>query len=154
MELRQLYEITLEGARPLVRRVVEAAAEHGQPISVAVVDSAGVLIALERMTAAPRFSADLATTKARTAVEFGRATSELEALFMDRPAFAAGFLRQGGWYIGRGGVPIIVSGVVVGGIGVSGHTAENEEEFAQTAAASFAAVVGPAAQQNDAASPR
>lgn len=139
MELRQLSEITLEGARPLVRQVVDAATAHAQPVTVAVVDSAGVLIALERMTGAPRFSADLAVTKARTAVEFGRATSELEALFKDRPAFAAGFLPLGNWYIGRGGVPILVSRAVVGGIGVSGHTAENEEAFAQNAAASFAA---------------
>ncbi len=130
-------EITLDGARTLVEAVAGGAAREGAAVSVAVVDTAGVLVAFERMDGAPRFSADLAMSKARTAMTFSRPTSELEANFADRPAFASSFVLQGSWYLGRGGFPVIVDGATVGGIGVSGDAAEREEDLARDAAASL-----------------
>ena len=127
-------DITYAGARRVVAFVTDAARSEGRGVSVAVVDTAGVLVAFERMDGAPRFSAQLAPSKARTAMTFDRPTSAMEALFTDRPAFATSFVGQGGWYVGRGGYPIVVDGAVVGGVGVSGDEAEREESLARDAA--------------------
>jgi uncharacterized protein GlcG (DUF336 family) len=130
-------EVTHRAARRLVTHVTSAARDEGCDLSVAVVDTAGVLVAFERMDGAPRFSADLAASKARTAMTFGRPTSAMETIFSDRPAFTSSFVQQGGWYLGRGGFPLVVDGAVVGGIGVSGDEAEREEDLARTAAESL-----------------
>jgi len=128
-------DLSLDAARRLVQQVVGAAAAESVALTVAVVDSAGTLIAFERMDGAPRFSAQLAAAKARTAATFGNPTSELEATFSDRAVFANSFASQGAWYFGRGGFPVCE---LVGGIGVSGEKAEREEELARRAAVSLA----------------
>jgi glc operon protein GlcG len=87
------------------------------------------------MTGAPRFSADFAIAKARTAAAFGTETSRLEELYADRPVFAHSFVAQGGYSLGRGGVPILQAGAVVGAVGVSGSDAHGEEDVARAAAA-------------------
>ena len=131
-------ELGLGGARRIVSMVVGAAAAEGVALTVAVVDAAGTLVAFERMDGAPRFSAQLAIAKARTAGTFGNATSEMEATMRERAVFANTFANQGDWYFGRGGFPVRVAGELVGGVGVSGETAEREEELARRAAASLA----------------
>jgi uncharacterized protein GlcG (DUF336 family) len=138
MDVVPHHDLSLEAARRLVREVVGAAAAESVALTVAVVDGSGTLIAFERMDRAPRFSAQLAVAKARTAATFGNPTSQLEAAFHDRAVFANTFASQGAWYFGRGGFPVRVDGELVGGIGVSGETAEREEELARRAAASFA----------------
>jgi uncharacterized protein GlcG (DUF336 family) len=130
-------DITHHGAQTLVRSVVGEATQLGIALSVAVVDNAGALVCFDRLDAAPRFSAQIAVAKARTAATFANATSELERLFRDRAVFANSFASQGDWYFGRGGFPIVVNGAVVGGIGVSGESADREEELARRAAASL-----------------
>jgi uncharacterized protein GlcG (DUF336 family) len=131
------HDVGLDEARGLVADVTSGAARDGRDVSVAVVDTAGVLVAFERMDGAPRFSAELAFSKARTAMTFGRPTSAMEATFSDRPAFTSSFVLQGNWYLGRGGFPLVVDGAVVGGVGVSGDEAEREEDLARVAAASL-----------------
>ena len=128
-------DITFEGARRILDAVIARATEHGCAVSVAVVDVAGGTVALARMTGAPRFSAELAVTKARTAATFGRSTAAMEAVCAERPAFATGFLLHGEWYVGRGGHPVAVDGAVVGGVGVSGDSADHEDAWASEAAA-------------------
>ncbi|MYW04095.1 heme-binding protein [Streptomyces sp. SID3343] len=131
-------DVSAEGARAVVRAVVEAATAAGCAVSVAVVDSAGVLVAFERMDGVLRFSADLAAAKARTSAAFGRPTASMEEVMRERPVFAQSFVQQGGWYLGRGGHPLSVDGRPAGGVGVSGDAAEVEDELARAAAASFA----------------
>jgi uncharacterized protein GlcG (DUF336 family) len=138
MDVVPHHDLSLEAARRLVHEVVGAAAAESVALTVAVVDGSGTLIAFERMDRAPRFSAQLAVAKARTAAAFGNPTSQLEAAFHDRAVFANTFASQGAWYFGRGGFPVRVDGELVGGIGVSGETAEREEELARRAAASLA----------------
>jgi glc operon protein GlcG len=132
--VRASFDLTVDGARTIVRQVVDRADGAHRGVSVAVVDSAGVMLAFERMDGALRFSADLALAKARTAAAFGRATAEMEATFHDRPVFAHSFVLQGGWYLGRGGFPLLVDGRSAGGVGVSGDDAEFEERLALDAA--------------------
>ena len=130
-------EVSAAGARAIVRGIVDAAAAAGCAVSVAVVDTAGEQVAFERMDGALRFSASLAGAKARTAASFGRATVDMEENMRDRPVFAQSFVQQGGWYLGRGGHPLLVAGRAVGGVGVSGDTAVFEDELARVAADTF-----------------
>ncbi len=125
-----MSSIASETAAALVASAVATAAGHGSGISVAVVDEAGSLVAFQRMTGAPRFSADFAIAKARTSAAFSVPTSKLEELYADRPVFAHSFVAQGGYFLGRGGVPIFRGGALVGAMGVSGADAQGEETLA------------------------
>jgi glc operon protein GlcG len=135
-----MQTITGEVAAEVIRGVVDAAGSTRSAISIAVVDDAGALVAFQRMTGVPRFSADFAIAKARTAAAFATETSRLEELYADRPVFAHSFVAQGGYFLGRGGVPIVVNGAVVGAIGVSGADAHGEEDMARSAATRAAAL--------------
>lgn len=130
-----MASISAEVAADLVRDVVARAAAEGAAVSVAVADDTGCLVAFQRMSGAPRFSADFAIAKARTSATFSTPTSALEELYKDRPAFAHSFVAQGSYFLGRGGVPIYAIGGtsadgVIGAIGVSGATAHGEEALA------------------------
>lgn len=131
------YEVGSSAARAIVADIVAKAAASGRSVSVAVVDSAGTLIAFERMDGALRFSADLAVAKARTSAHFGRPTEFMEGLMNERLAFAQSFTNHGGWYLGRGGHPLLRAGHPVGGIGVSGDAADYEDELAKRASEAF-----------------
>jgi uncharacterized protein GlcG (DUF336 family) len=131
VELRTTRAVTYTAASQLVAQGVAEAAEHRTPLSIAVVDPQGTLLAFARMDGAPAFSARLAIAKAMTAATFGRPTADMESLIADRPGFAAGFLAQGNWFIARGGAPIVVERETVGAVGVSGNTAEVEDELAR-----------------------
>jgi uncharacterized protein GlcG (DUF336 family) len=113
--------------------IIRVATEGSTPISIAVVDEAGVLLAFCRMDGAPRYSADFAIAKARTAAAFGTDTSKLEELYADRPVFAHSFVAQGGYFLGRGGAPVISGGAVLGAVGVSGSDSHGEEDIARSA---------------------
>ena len=101
-----------------------------------MVDATGELLAFERTDGAPAFSVRFALSKAVTAAAFGRPTGDMEPMFEGRPAFAAGFLPQGPWFVARGGAPILVDGECVGAIGMSGNTAAHEDALARELASS------------------
>ncbi|MCF2525789.1 GlcG/HbpS family heme-binding protein [Yinghuangia soli] len=131
------HEVGSSAARAIVAGIVAKAVASGCAVSVAVVDSAGTLVAFERMDGALRFSADLAVAKARTSAQFGRTTAFMEGLMDERLAFAQSFTNHGGWYLGRGGHPLLRAGHPVGGIGVSGDAADYEDELAREASEAF-----------------
>ena len=138
-----MQRITGEIAADVISSVVGArTGAAAVAVSIAIVDDAGALVAFHRMTGAPRFSADFAIAKARTAAAFGSDTSRLEELYADRPVFAHSFVAQGGYFLGRGGVPVLVEGEVVGAIGVSGADAHGEEDIAHDAAIRASAQAG------------
>jgi glc operon protein GlcG len=137
-----VQRITGEIAADVISSVVGAEGAAAVAVSIAIVDDAGALVAFHRMTGAPRFSADFAIAKARTAAAFGSDTSRLEELYADRPVFAHSFVAQGGYFLGRGGVPVLVEGEVVGAIGVSGADAHGEEDIAHDAAIRASAQAG------------
>lgn len=122
--------IEADTAAALVTNAVAQARTDAVAVSVAVVDEAGSLVAFHRMQNAPRFSADFAVAKARTAAAFSVPTSRLEQLYADRPVFAHSFVAQGGYFLGRGGIPIFAAGALIGAIGVSGADAHGEEGLA------------------------
>jgi glc operon protein GlcG len=98
-----------------------------------VVDPAGDLLAFQRMDGVRPASADLAIEKARTAARLRRPTAEIEdGINQGRTAFITANIAAL-----RGGVPIRVSGEVVGAVGVAGLSKETDTEIANIAAASL-----------------
>jgi len=122
----------------LARRLIEAGAargaELGKGFTIAVVDPAGVLKALERMDGAPLISIQIAQDKAYTAVGFGIPTAGWFDFIKDDPPLAAGATTGiDRLVIFGGGFPITIDGNVVGGIGVSGGHYSEDADVAQAA---------------------
>jgi glc operon protein GlcG len=118
------------------RKVISAAvveAQKGPPSSIFVVDCSGSLVAAERMDGAFPASAKIAQGKAETAAAFWQSTANLEnAANGGRAA-----LMSSGYVIMQGGIPLKVGGRVVGAIGVSGGTKDQDEAVAKAGAAGF-----------------
>lgn len=112
----------VEAAKIITAAKAEAA-KYNWLVSIAVVDDAGMLIHLERMDGAGAQSPEVATLKAKTSALAGVPTKTLEDVVKDRPAVA---LFPGRLPV-QGGVPVIVDGECVGGIGVSGVKSHEDE---------------------------
>jgi glc operon protein GlcG len=118
------------GAQTVLRAARESALQRNAPSAIAVVDPAGDLLAFQRMDGVRPASADLAIGKARTAARLRRPTAEIEdSINQGRTAFITANIAAL-----RGGVPIRVSGEVVGAVGVAGLSKEADTEIANTAA--------------------
>jgi len=134
-QLLQKKALSLEAARKMVRAAeAEAERNHWSGV-IAVTDEGGWLILLERMDhAAMTASVELAAGKARSAALFKKPIQALEdAINQGRYAAitARGFIEM------RGGLPIVVEGEVVGGIGASFATPEEDEQVAKAGLASL-----------------
>ena len=121
--------LTLEGARKVVAAAEAYAKEHSAPGgAIAVVDDGGNLIALERLDGTFSAGSKVSMGKARTAVLFKKSTKVFEDLInKGRTTMVAleDFTPL------QGGIPIVVKGEIVGGIGVSGTaSAQQDEEVA------------------------
>jgi glc operon protein GlcG len=118
------------GAQTVLQTAKESAQQRNAPSAIAVVDPAGDLLAFQRMDGVRPASADLAIEKARTAARLRRPTAEIEeSINRGRTAFITTNIAAL-----RGGVPIRVSGEVVGAVGVAGLSKETDTEIANTAA--------------------
>ena len=130
--------LTLEGARRVIATAVAAAKRLNAPGGViAVVDEGGHLMALERLDNTFAAGADISIGKARTAVLFKRPTKVFEEIIKNgRTAMVA--LPDAFFTPLQGGVPVVVEGQVVGGVGVSGAaSAQQDEELAIAGANAF-----------------
>jgi glc operon protein GlcG len=125
--------MTLELAEECIRRVKAQATAMGLLMTIAVVDDAGKLVAFARM---PRrsgsFGEGLAIAKARTAVAYGRDTKATMENFTARAGNyyivgMSGLYPQDFW-AGPGGVPLIVNGEVICGVGISGSAPELDHQ--------------------------
>ena len=132
-------EVDLELALGMCAEARAAADELGALVSVAVVDAGGHLIAFERMNGAEIAGPVLARDKAYTAVAHRCATAELSAAIAPGGDLVGMNSADQGRYIAFvGGVPLWSDGRVVGGVGVSGGTSEQDVAAASRAAAVFA----------------
>jgi glc operon protein GlcG len=128
--------LTLDGAKRVAAAAVAYARSHGAPGgSIAIVDAGGQTIYLERLDGTFAASADVSIGKARTAVHFQKPTRALEeAINKGRPALLP--VAEVTWFTPlQGGVPIVISGRVVGGIGVSGALSQQQDEEVANAGA-------------------
>lgn len=130
--------ITLEQARKISAAAQQNALQNGWLMVVAITDAGGHLVLLERMDNAQFGSVQVAQDKARSAVAFRRPTKA----FHDMVAAGGEGLRMlamSGAMPIDGGLPIIVDGAVIGGLGLSGGTSAQD---GQVAAAGIAALTG------------
>jgi len=119
--------ITAEAAHAAVAAAVAEAGRLGIRINAAVTDPSGTLMAFLRMPGAFVHSAQIAVDKACTAAGFGFATSKWGAVVGGDALLAAGLAKQPRMAMFGGGLPIDEGGQRIGGIGVSGGSAEQDE---------------------------
>jgi uncharacterized protein GlcG (DUF336 family) len=113
---------------------VHTCAATGQKVSVAIVGPEGELRVLLRGDGAPPHSPEAARRKAYTSASFGKTTEELVTLITTKPD-AAGLTRLDNTLFVGGGLPILRSGALIGGVGVSGATGPGLDEKCARAAA-------------------
>ena len=128
--------IGTDDAKRVAAAAVAEARRNSWNMAIAIVDCGGYLVYFERMPNTQLGSVDLSIEKARTAALFRRPTK----VFQD--AVAAGgdglrVLRLSGTIPNEGGVPIIVEGKVVGAIGLSGGSVEQDGQAAKAGASSL-----------------
>ena len=130
--------IQLEDARRIIAAAEKKAEQIGQPMNVAVVDEGGNLIAFERMANAWLGSIDIAQKKAWTSRAFDITTKDLGANSQPgQQFFGINASNDGKVMIFAGGIPLKKAGKVVGGIGVSGGSGEQDQAVAEAGAAAF-----------------
>jgi glc operon protein GlcG len=120
--------IDLETARKVAAAAAAEGKNNGWAVAVAIVDTAGELVFFERMDDTQVASVHVAQEKARTAVRFKRPSKAFEdALVGGRLAV----LGLPGVTPLEGGIPLIINGKIVGAIGVSGVTSQQDGVCAQ-----------------------
>jgi uncharacterized protein GlcG (DUF336 family) len=130
--------ITLADARKVIAAAERKAAEIGQPMNIAVVDSGGNLVAHVRMDRAWIGSVDISIKKAWTARAFDISTKELAELSQSGDQFfGINTSNDGKVMIFAGGVPLKRGNEVVGGIGVSGGLGKQDQAVAEAGAEAF-----------------
>src|SRR5881396_2749223 len=134
--------LNLDGAKKAIAAAVEYAKKNNAPGGViAIVDEGGNLMALERLDETFAMGATISIGKARTAVLFKKPTRFFEELInKGRTAMTA----VDGFTPLIGGIPVIIDGQVVGGVGVSGAASANQDE--ELALAGANALMGDAAK--------
>ena len=143
MYIADSKRLTHAGAKKIVDTAVAKARQAGIAISVVVADSGGNLVALERMDGGRFHTLHSCTTKAVCAASNKRATTAKGAVGQDLDvthalglALAAGPER---WTAMEGGVPVLVDGQCIGGVGVSGGDWETDLRIAKAAVAGLGA---------------
>jgi uncharacterized protein GlcG (DUF336 family) len=126
-----MQDLDLAKANKIIEVAKSKAEEIGVPMVIAVCDSSARLVALERMDDALLVSIELALKKARTAVELKKSTREMAPL-VQPGASLYGLASDSDLCFFAGGVPIKdESGNILGGLGISGGTIEEDEKVAQ-----------------------
>jgi glc operon protein GlcG len=137
-ELPTKKVVTLGMAKKLVAAAEAEAKKRGATVVIAVVDDGGQLIFLERLDDTQVASVEVAIGKARTAAIFRRPSKVFEDQVKNGRVAA---LALPGATPLQGGIPITVEGKVIGAIGASGNSPQEDEEIALAGAAVTAAAV-------------
>ena len=124
--------LSLADARIILEGCERKAAQIGVPMCIAAVDESGHLIAFSRMEGGKVTSIAIAIDKAYTAAGARRGTHEYNQLAVPgKPTFGINTTNQGRFTIIGGGLPVVVDGEIVGGVGCSTVTAEEDQIVAQ-----------------------
>jgi uncharacterized protein GlcG (DUF336 family) len=130
--------VTLDAAERAIAAARVKATELGVPMNVAVVDQGGNLVAFARMNGAWLGSIDIAQNKAYTARAFDMPTNELAPLAQPgQSLYGIEASNHGRLIVFAGGIPLVSDGRVVGAIGVSGGTVEQDQAVAEAGAAAL-----------------
>jgi uncharacterized protein GlcG (DUF336 family) len=125
--------ITLELAKKVIAAGEAEARKNGWPMAIAIMDTAGQLVAFQKMDDTQTASVDIAQDKGRSAAIYRRPTKVME------DAVAAGgagvrFLNLRGASAVEGGVPLVLNGKIIGAVGVSGGTSPQDGVVAKAGA--------------------
>lgn len=138
------FEIDLELCLRMSEAARASAIGAGALVSIAIVDAGGHLLAFQRMDGAEIAGPVLARDKAFTAVAHRTATHDLTDLVRPGAELAGMNSADGGRYIAfGGGLPMWDANRVVGGVGVSGGTCEQDVTAASAALTVFSAALTP-----------
>ena len=130
--------VTLADARKIIAAAETKATELGQPMNIAVADGGGNLVAHVRMDGAWLGSIDIAIKKAFTSRAFDISTKELAKHSQSGGEFfGIHASNDGRVMIFAGGIPLLRAGKVVGAIGVSGGSGEQDQTVAEAGAKVF-----------------
>ncbi len=128
----QAAGLTLGAARAAVAAALEEARRLGVPMACAVVDQGDQLVAFERLDGADLVTVRLALDKAYTALVNRMSTADLAPLVQPGTEFYGyDSLAAGRMVVFGGGRPIEMAGVLVGAVGVSGGSAEQDDQAAR-----------------------
>ena len=135
----QLRTLSGSGAKLVLAASEKAAIERGLKVSIAVVDNAGNLVCFQRVNNASITSIEAAIRKARTAAQLGAPTKVFEDLLNGGMTSLLTFEFVSA---SQGGIPLVSGGAVIGAIGSSGASGDEDEMVANAGAAAIAAVAG------------
>jgi glc operon protein GlcG len=127
-QLLQTRAISLEAAKAMAQAAEAEAQRNNWNVAIAIVDANGDLILLHRRDGTQLASIDIAIGKARTAVRFRRPSKAMEDLIAGGRTV---LMTIEGIMPVEGGLPVIVDGDVIGGIGVSGVASTDDVRVAQ-----------------------
>jgi glc operon protein GlcG len=138
-ELPSKRVLTLDAAKTIAAAAEAEAVKRGSTVVIVVVDDAGHVLLLERLDNTQVASVEVGIGKARTAAIFRRPSKDFEDQV--RNGRVAALALPGATPL-QGGVPLVVGGQVVGAIGVSGNTPQEDEDIAKAGAAVVARAAG------------
>ena len=134
-EVVPMNSLSLSAAQRVADAAIAAARTHGVAACVAVSDPSGEPIVTVRMNGAPRLCAEIARNKAYTVASFnGLPTHVWWPVIADDPALVHGITHTPRLVIFGGGSPIRIDGALVGAVGVSGGSTEQDRAIAEAAA--------------------
>lgn len=138
-----IKRLSIEEARILIEGAAAKAREMGVPQCIAVTDESGHLIKFDRMDGGKVSSVSIAIDKAFTGAVARRGTHVYNELCVPgKPTFGIHVTNNGRFSVIGGGLPVHVGGDIVGGIGVSSGTAEQDLICAEAGLAHFYAKTG------------
>ena len=130
--------VSLAEARKIIAAAEKKAAKLGQPMNIAVADAGGNLVSHVRMDGAWIGSIDISINKAFTSRAFDISTKDLATHSQSGGQFFGIHVSNGGRImIFAGGIPLKRDGKVVGAIGVSGGSGDQDHTVAEAGAAAF-----------------
>jgi len=135
-----MIDMTLAMAERAARAAQDKARQLGTPMTVTVVDEAGRLVLCARGDGTGFFTPETSRAKAVAAANFRISTAEMADRVQKNSPFwtSVGSVLHGQLLPSHGGMPITVSGRVLGGIGCGGGTGEQDHECAMAGAAALA----------------
>ena len=130
--------VTLSAGQVILEAARAKAEQIGVPMNIAIVDDGGNLVTFARMDDAWRGSIDIAQNKAYTARAFDMPTKDLAPLAQPgAPLYGIEASNHGRLIVFAGGIPLVSDGRVVGAIGVSGGSVEQDQQVAEAGVAAF-----------------
>mmetsp|Transcript_87388 Transcript_87388/g.225088 ORF Transcript_87388/g.225088 Transcript_87388/m.225088 type:complete len:149 (-) Transcript_87388:124-570(-) len=143
MAFRALSALTLRGANHAVNAGIAEAEKLGFKVAVSVTDAGGNVLAMQRMDGTMPVASEIATGKAKSAIQFARETKLLEGAVNGEKSGGGerAALLSSGYVMMEGGIPIIdpSHGGIVGACGVSGVKPQEDQAVCKAAVEALAA---------------